>query len=541
MTRNMLCALLLSLVTAASFAADEGSARGLSRSSGGNDIADDTAVKEEPYLENESLVQVLRTTNKAQVNKFVCEALPFDNVNPYNVINYFWSVTSREEGGIYSYVHPTEARGYIVVICPEYQLPWLRQLARDLDRPDLTSSSGSKYIYYRMKHRNAADPSFRQVVSYYLGKSGNIFPDTETNSLLIFDAPKGAADTEAALNDFLDKPLKQIELQVRFYEMDVHNDAAIGLDYEAWKNGPGRNLAQYAARGRYFKSNSSAEISSSETGSGFYLDYPSAYFDFLVDKGKARSLVSTKITAVSGVPALITTGEQFLYYDVDNTDSDREVNGKLTDMATDSYSFPSDDRVFSSSDKPLGGGGLRGVVRSPFRSPGLDGDYPQRQYPQNNRPIDSTISAVDTGILLAVVPTIGEKMTNLDLNFRVVSVTGFDNEGTPLLNSRQMRDSIAVANGDEVVFGGFTRERHLQSTQKIPVLGSLPVLGYLFGREVSTQTKKVVVATVVPVPVIKHDNITEADEMLVRQASGDEVIVLPESEFCFDQSFQVLY
>lgn len=502
--------------------------------------ADPTDVnKSSSSLASESLVQVLRTTNKAQVNKFVCEALPFKNVNPYNVINFFWAATSREEGGIYSFVHPTDPYGYIVVICPEYQLPWLRELAKELDRPQLTSAPGSKYIYYRMKHRNSSDAGFRTVVSYYTGASGVLIPDLETNSLLIFDAPDGAMAAEEALNEIFDKPLSQIEVQVSFYEIDVHNDAALGLDFEDWKNGPGKNLAQYAARGQYFKTNSGPRIDSSTSGSGVYLDYPSAYFDFLVDKGKAKTLLNTKITAITGVPALLTTGEQFLFYKVDTSLNDREVEGKTKDMETGAEVFPSDGRVFRASDKPFGQSGLRGVVRSPFRS--VDPSYPQAQYPQNRRPISSAINAVDTGILLGLVPTIGTNVTNLDLDLRVISVNGFDNQGVPLLNSRQMRDSIAVANGEEVVFGGFTRERTIQTTQKIPFLGTLPVVGYLFGHEITTKTRKMVVAAVRPVPVIKHDNITEDDQLLVRQANEDEVVVLPETEFMFDQSFRILH
>ncbi len=486
--------------------------------------------------QDDNTIKVLRTTNKAQTNKYVCAALRFDHVNPYDVINFFWAATSREEGGIYSFVHPSEPRGYIVVICPEYQLSWLRNLARELDRPKLTSAPGSKYIYYRMVHRNVADPGFRTVVSYYEGASGVILPDIETNSMVIFDAPAGAASAEKALKDFLDQPLLQVQLDLSLYEIDVHNGTAIGLDYEAWKNGPGKNLAQFSSRGRYFKASGTGTISSSETGSGVYLDYPSAYFDFLVDKGKAKSLVNTKITAVNGVPALLTSGEQFSYFDVTNTATDREVQTRTTDLTTGGMKLSADGSVLSGSDKPLGGGGLRGTIRSPFRTLGLDKSYPQRQYPQNNRPISSSVASADAGVRLALVPTIGEQMVNLDLNLSVVSVNGFDNEGTPLLNSRQIKESIAVPNGAEVIFGGLTRESKVQTTNRVPFFGALPVIGSLFGHENTLESKNLVVASITPHLVINSDNIEPMDDKLAHQAGGDEVVVLPESEFSFDQA-----
>ncbi len=401
-----------------------------------------------PDYVDENLVKVLRTTNKAQTNKYVCAALEFKNVNPFNVINFFWAVTSREEGGIYSFVHPTEERGYLVVMCPEYQLPYLQELARQLDRPKLTSAPGSKYIYYRMKHRNIADANYRQVLSYYVGSSGVLLPDVETNSVVIFDAPAGADYMQAALQDLLDKPLSQVEMAVKIYEVDVINDGTLGADYIAWKNGPGKVLLQYSGQGEYFNTKSGQHVSTTGKGSGFYLDYPSAFFDFLVEKGKAISLTDTKITAINRVPAMLTTGEQITYFEVTNPATNRELHERAIPAAESGLAFPTNGDVLSG-----------GNPRTPFGSVWRDGSYPLGQFAQDGRPISSCIRAVDTGVSVAIVPTIGEKMINMNLELKVVNVTGYDGTGVPLLAQRQIRDSIAVADGDEVVFGGLTRAR----------------------------------------------------------------------------------
>jgi general secretion pathway protein D len=47
--------------------------------------------------------------------------------------------------------------------------------------------------------------------------------------------------------------------------------------------------------------------------------------------------------------------------------------------------------------------------------------------------------------------------------------------------------SVAVRNGTTVVIGGLIRETSDDSVQKVPVLGDLPLLGYLFS---STSKKK---------------------------------------------------
>ena len=263
-----------------------------------------------PAQPDDNLVRVLRTPNKAQVNRYVCEALTFKNINPFNVINFFWAVTSREEGGIYSFSAPEGKSGYVVVICPEYQLPTLRKLAQDLDRPQLNSAPGSAYIYYRMVHRNVADPGFRAALAYYAGSSGLLVPDVETNSLLIYDAPEGAKSTENTLREALDAPLGQTEIGVNVYEISINNDATLGLDFEAWKNGPGKLLGQYDAKGAYLNTSGVGHTHFTSSSNGVFLDYPSSFFDFLVEKGQAKLLINTKISATNHIPAVLSTASR---------------------------------------------------------------------------------------------------------------------------------------------------------------------------------------------------------------------------------------
>ena len=191
----------------------------------------------DPVGKDESVVKVLRTSNKAQTNKYVCEALEFKNVNPYDIINFFRSVTSREEGDVYSFQPTDGPGGFLVVVCPEYQLPALRQLAKELDQPALNSYPGGVWTYYRMKHRDAMDAGFRDAASYFAGSSAIIAPDRDTNSLFFYDAQIGTESMLDALETTLDKPQAQMELGVKIYEIAANNDGQLGLDYEAWKNG----------------------------------------------------------------------------------------------------------------------------------------------------------------------------------------------------------------------------------------------------------------------------------------------------------------
>lgn len=489
-------------------------------------------------LANEHVVQILRTPNKAQVNRFVCETLPIRNTNPFNIINFFWAVTSREDGGIYSFVNPDGNSGYIVVICPEYQLEPLRKLAAELDRPNQNSAPKSKYIYYRLKHRNVTDPNFLKLAQYYAGTSGILFPDVETNSCLIYDAPEGADGMAKGFDEVLDKPLQQVDLAVNVYEIDVNNDGTLGLDYEAWKNGPGQVLGQFRATGSTLKGAGIKRTHFHASGGGVYLDYPSAYFDALVEKGKAVSLVKTRVAAVNRVPAMLTTDEKVIFYQVANGPNTRTLTGQAINDQVQGVAFPENQNPEYTSSK-------WNFARTPFDVPSfLKGRSPRvdrTTLPQTQLPINAAIRSVDTGLFLTVVPVVGEGMINMDLDLRLIAHTGYDGSGFPTLNSRQINNSIAVATGDEIIFGGLVRERKLQSAPKTPFLGSLPVVGYLFGKETDSNRKTVVVASVQPVLIENDDNVTPADRATIAKVSGEQVVVLPKSEFCFEQNVPLIH
>lgn len=441
----------------------------------------------------DKVIQILRTPNKAQVNHYVSEALEIKNTNPFNIVNFFWAVTSREDGGLYCYANPDGKSGYIVAICPEYQLATLRTLAKELDRPNQNSAPGSVYIYHRMKHRNASDPGFLGAAGFSIGASGVLVPDVETNSVLIYDAPEGAKAMDKLFTEDLDKPLQQVELGVNIYEIDVNNDGTLGLDYEAWKNGPGQVLGQVSASGSYLHASGIPRTHFNASSGGVFLDYPSAFFDALVEKGKAVSLVKTKVAGLNKVPAELTSDEQVIFYKVKNVSSTkRELTGDQKDAV---------------------------VVSN----------------------LEPDIKSVDTGVTLKAVPTVGEGMVNMALNLSVVTNTGYDGTGAPLLSSRQIANTLAVAPGDEIVFGGLVRERKIQTTRKVPGLGSIPVIGYLFGGEITTSKKTVVVATVKPLLVSGSNNVTADDTQAVTKASGDQVVVLPQTEFCFEQNVPLMH
>ena len=94
-----------------------------------------------------------------------------------------------------------------------------------------------------------------------------------------------------------------------------------------------------------------------------------------------------------------------------------------------------------------------------------------------------------TGIQVVVTPLVlSADMVQLDISVLVSAVTGFVSAGVgsgaevenPLISKRNAHTVVNVPTGQTVLIGGLTTTDELESVKKVPVLGNIPLLGFLF-------------------------------------------------------------
>src|SRR5262249_49866092 len=94
----------------------------------------------------------------------------------------------------------------------------------------------------------------------------------------------------------------------------------------------------------------------------------------------------------------------------------------------------------------------------------------------------TTIQAfeVPLGLILLLRPRVSED-GNITLRVHPVVSTGFlASNGLPQTSAREADTTVRIKDGDTIVIGGLIREEDIKQMQKVPLLGDLPVLGYLF-------------------------------------------------------------
>src|SRR2546422_3649402 len=91
---------------------------------------------------------------------------------------------------------------------------------------------------------------------------------------------------------------------------------------------------------------------------------------------------------------------------------------------------------------------------------------------------------------LRIKPQINESdYVRLDVDEQTEEIASVDKQLGPTTSKRSAKTTVVAKDQETVVLGGLIQERHLRSVQKVPVLGSLPVLGWLFRSETTKKTK----------------------------------------------------
>jgi general secretion pathway protein D len=107
----------------------------------------------------------------------------------------------------------------------------------------------------------------------------------------------------------------------------------------------------------------------------------------------------------------------------------------------------------------------------------------------NDNPFQ-TVERKEVGVKLKVVPQINEgSSVKLTIEQEVSGVNG--NTGVDIsFSTRRLTTTVMADSGQIVVLGGLISEDVQESVQKVPILGDIPYLGWLFKSSSSSTTKK---------------------------------------------------
>ncbi|NVK22854.1 MAG: type II secretion system secretin GspD [Kangiellaceae bacterium] len=122
----------------------------------------------------------------------------------------------------------------------------------------------------------------------------------------------------------------------------------------------------------------------------------------------------------------------------------------------------------------------------------------------NNANPFQQVDRKDVGVMLKLTPQINEgNYVRLDIEQEVSSIAG-STAVDVVTNKREVKTSVLVPDGGLVVLGGLIDDDIQESSQKVPILGDIPILGHAFKSQRTQKVKRNLMVFIHPT-VLKDD------------------------------------
>ncbi|HLB05881.1 MAG TPA: secretin N-terminal domain-containing protein, partial [Thermodesulfobacteriota bacterium] len=125
----------------------------------------------------------------------------------------------------------------------------------------------------------------------------------------------------------------------------------------------------------------------------------------------------------------------------------------------------------------------------------------------------TSIERKDIGITLRLTPRVSEgAFVKLDLYQEISSLTEsatFDvNKVGPVVNKRYASTTVVAKDGETIAIGGLLRDNETKIVRKVPILGDIPILGWLF-RYKRTQVDKTNLLIFITPTIVKETTLSD--------------------------------
>ncbi len=370
-------------------------------------------------------------------------------------------------------------RQLLIVTTPQDMMPYIDEMITALDRPGAMNEFGTNiagtgiaYGTYKPQFR-AASSMKRIIVGGQVASSvldSRVRLDRKTNMFYFKDTPYRVADIKQKL-EWLDKEIPQTRIELKIYEVRDSDLTDVGIDYLAWKNGPGLNLfeAGYQAAGMNVAESMFNELT--QTGIDLFGNF------------------SYGVGGMYTAPAFDLSFVRLL-----------QQNGKATINSTASLTVSNTpDKVFKVSFSPE----YQNILK--------DEDQRTSVAVGGNASLEAAISE-------AVITADKKGVVNFGYTLTGANVVERNSQGGEISENTNTAAYVTLDFEEEKLLTSWQNTSQVEQTIGVPFLCELPVLKYIFGTTTNNAetTSYFVTARAVPVCInedIQTGMMSEFDEL----------------------------
>ncbi len=295
-----------------------------------------------------------------------------------------------------------------------------------------------------LKYLAASEAS--SLLQKSVSSKGDIRTNEATNSLLVTDLPSGIEKIKEVLAK-IDTPPVQVLIEAKLVDITEKDYKNLGLSYSVdYKPAAGgliggknqRTATQEEVAGTQTMAGPSSSVSSGQLKITTLAlkNFPAntVTIDALIQANKAHLLASPAIATLNGKEARIIIGER----------------------------------------------------------------YPYKEQTQTTTGTTETIKFVDIGTTLRVTPQVSpEGWITMSVHPEVSSVSEKLDAG-PRITTREADATIRVKDGETIVIGGLIKRQDERIKGKVPLLGHIPIVGWLFTKASTDLTSTELVVFITP-------------------------------------------
>ncbi|GBE04085.1 type II secretion system protein D precursor [bacterium BMS3Abin09] len=408
------------------------------------------------------------STARTPLNEsYITKLITTKHVKAKDTINFLRPIVSRD-----GHISAFGSGNLLLIADSALNIEKIMSILKIIDKPETLKNAAKEEInVYFLENADAT--SLAQVLQGIIknlntslkpaGKGKNqalpvlsVTPDKTTNSLIIVSTPSAYENIIRVIKT-LDKRRKQVYVEAMIVEASINKLKELG---SKWRVAASHENSPVAVGG--FGNISSSAIQSIVTGlTGASVGGMGNFMNIPVTSVNSNGTFSSQTLTAPGFAALFSLNE---------------FEGAINVLSTPQILTSDNEEA-----EIIVGENVPFIAQR------------ERDLTTTNTVL-SSIKRTDVGITLRITPQITEgNYVKLNI-FQEISAVKAASDTIlttvgPSTTKRSTRTSVSVLDGSTVVIGGLIQEREEDGITKTPILGDIPVLGWLFKYKSKTKTK----------------------------------------------------
>ncbi len=369
----------------------------------------------------------------------------------------------------------------LTVTCPVKMMPYVDDFIQKVDRNillagkvpgDIVKGTGITRAVYRPKYRSGQN-LLNVLVNSIIGEGpwGSVYAwDANSNQIYWKDNSSNTAYVYQFLG-YLDRPAPQITFTFQVYEVRESSLRDIGIEYLAWKNGPGLNIFQTAWDVFSVNSGGTAALQAlSGPAGGFFAapQFDASFIRLLQQTGNADIKNSASLTVSNS------DSKSYEVYFNPELQNIVKTNNDQTSVTISNLGLSSGfNQIYLKINQPIVN------IHYGMSQPG----YPATEaFEVNNYNPGNYVKYPGTVFF--------------GYNLQTANVVERNNLGTELVETSQIQSNMLMDLNKEIVLGQWDKDQRIEQVIGVPWLMNIPILKYVFSTTTTSVERTRVYVTV---------------------------------------------